>query len=285
MPVDVAVVIGTQGRQPLLRRTLEALRGEQGPREIVVVAEGTAANVRRFLPPEVPVRVVEEAARGLNSKRNRGAAAATAAHLLFTDDDCVPAAGWAAACHAALLRHPVVTGRVLPLNPGLRASIRTSTRPAVHRANWWNRARAWRLGCGNNLGVRREVLEAAGGFCERIGVGTWSQAACDSEFLFRVLARGGEIAYVPEAVVLHSQPLDRAAWLRKRRGYYRGISYLARRIHPKSPAAWTMALGRLLGCQAGLVAALLSLRGLAARRAWAELRGSLEGLRPPREVP
>jgi cellulose synthase/poly-beta-1,6-N-acetylglucosamine synthase-like glycosyltransferase len=286
VPVDASVIVCTQGRQPLLARTLAALAaGPDAPRDVVVVVDGSAAAIAPWLPPGGTVRVIEARHPGLNHKRNRGVAAAASDRLLFTDDDCVPAPDWARAAAAALAQHEVVAGRVLPLNEGYRTSIRPSGRPRLYRPTWWNRARAWRVGCGNNLAVRRATLAAVGGFCERIGVGTWSQAACDSELLFRLLGRGIAVAFEPRAVVHHAQPRDAAVWRQKRRGYYRGVSFLARRVHPRSSAAWAMAIGRLLGCHAELLLACVSLRPHAVQRAWAQLRGAAEGLVPPVEAP
>lgn len=283
MSVDATAIVCTQGRQPLLAHTLAALTdGPDTPREVVVVVDGPADSIAKWLPADPRVRVLEARSAGLNHKRNRGAAAATTPHLLFTDDDCVPAADWARAAVDALARTEAVAGRVLPLNVGFRTSIRPSATPVLYRPTWWNRAHAWRIGCGNNLAVRRATLAAAGGFCETIGVGTWSMAACDSELLFRLLGRGVAIAFAPAAVVHHAQPRDRAVWLHKRRGYYRGVSFLARRVHGRSTAAWAMALERLLACQAELVVAALTLRGRAVRRTWLQLRGAVEGLLPPR---
>jgi GT2 family glycosyltransferase len=286
VPVDATAIVCTQGRQPLLAHTLAALTdGPDAPRDVVVVVDGPAERVAPWLPANGAVRVVAADGAGLNKKRNRGAAAALSDRLLFTDDDCVPAPDWARAAVDALERHEAVAGRVVPLNAGYRASTRPSTRPRVYRPTWWNRARAWRIACGNNLALRRATLAAAGGFCERIGVGTWSQAACDSELVFRLLGRGVAVAFAPAAVVHHAQPLDRAAWLQKRRGYYRGVSFLARSVHPRSTAAWAMAIERLVCCQAELLLALATLRRRTAHRAWLQLRGALEGLRPPADAP
>ncbi len=284
MPVDASVVVCTQGRQPLLARTLAALTdGADAARDVVVVTDGDAGALAPWLPRDASVRVVETGNVGLNHKRNRGVAAAASDRLLFTDDDCVPAPDWVRAAAAALERHEVIAGRVLPLNRGFRTSIRTSDRPTVYRPTWWNRARAWRVGCGNNLAVRRSTFDGLGGFCEAIGVGTWSLAACDTEFVFRALHRV-PVAFVPEAVVYHAQPRDRAEWVRKRRGYYRGVSFLARRLHRGSSAAWAMAIERLLCCQAELLLACLCLRRRAVHRTWQQLRGAVEGLQPPAEA-
>lgn len=290
MLAELGVVICTQGRQPLLRHLLAALlEDEEPPHRVAVVVGDPEARIDAWLPERADararVRVVEVPHAGLNHKRNLGVATLDTELLAFTDDDCVPAPGWARACREALAHHAVVTGRVLPLNHGYKASLRTSPRAAVHRPTWWNRAHAWRLGCGNNLAMRRAAFDAVGGFCERIGVGTWSQAACDSELLFRVLSHGMPIAYEPAAVVWHAQPLHREAWLAKRRGYYRGVSFLARRVHPRSTAAWAMALLRLGACQADLALSLLSLRRRAMQRSLLQLRGAWEGLCPPGEAP
>jgi GT2 family glycosyltransferase len=60
----------------------------------------------------------------------------------------------------------------------------------------------WSICAGGNMIVRRETFEAVGLFDERLGAGA---AGCseDSEFWYRILAKGGTCAYVPAAVVYH----------------------------------------------------------------------------------
>lgn len=284
-----SVIVCTQGERPLLEHCLAALLEQDLPArafEVVVVVDGDARALASMLPAATTgpsVRVVTERHRGLNVKRNRGAAAARGSALLFTDDDCVPDCGWVRACIDALCRHELVCGRVLPLNQGYRTSIRTASRPRLHRG-FLARSTAWCIGCGNNLAVRAATLARLGGFCPRIGVGTWSGAACDTELYVRALRAGTSVAFVPDAVVWHAQPRDRAAWLVKRRAYYRGISWLALREHPRDPAAWLMASSRLASSAAQLVLGAALLRRTVVSRALQECAGALEGFGPHRRA-
>jgi len=285
---DATIVVAAHGACPHLEATVGALGRQvgRGPREVLVVYDGDAALLRERLAPIAPIhlRVVHEPSRGLNAKRNRGLAEATAGRVLFTDDDCVPDAGWCDGLLTALDAHPIATGAVLPLGDGVRASVRTTARPRSFRGPL-AALLPWRAGCGNNLGVQRAFARSLGGFDERIGVGTWSGAACDTEFLFRALrASGGEVFYTPTAVVEHRQEPIGPAVLAKRRGYYRGMSYLARRLHPTSPFAWTTAALRLAGTAVAVAWSTLRFDGVGRRIHAAELRGAVEGLFPPREA-
>jgi GT2 family glycosyltransferase len=245
--------------------------------------DGDVVQLRRRLArhPSSWLRVVAESALGLNIKRNRGIAEARGELLLFTDDDCVPDPRWVATMAAALARRPIVTGAVAPLGAGVRASLRERSRSRLFHG-WFDTLLPWRAGCGNNLGMRRDIAQRLGAFEPRIGVGTWSGAACDTEFLFRALrAPGIGVFYEPAAIVRHRQAVLGPAVLDKRRRYYRGLSFMARRIHPDSPTVWMTAMLRLFG-----TASLCLWSGLRIDRdGWqlhrAELRGAWEGFFPP----
>ncbi|QDV05831.1 GDP-mannose-dependent alpha-(1-6)-phosphatidylinositol monomannoside mannosyltransferase [Planctomycetes bacterium Poly30] len=286
-PADGAtVVVSAHGECPDLEDTVRALVEQVGvPQpEVLVVYDGDEAPLRARLAQFAArgVRVVPEPAFGLNVKRNRGLQEASHDRVLFTDDDCVPDPEWVQGMCAALNSHSVVTGRVLPLGVGVAASVREGSEARTFRGPLAVLL-PWRAGCGNNLGVRKAHARAIGGFDARIGVGTWSGAACDTEFLFRSLrARGGEVYYAPDAVVRHRQEPLGPAVLRKRRNYYRGMSFMARTIHPHSAAAWSTALLRVCGTAAARAWSGVRLD----RSGWqihgAEFHGAVEGFFPPK---
>jgi GT2 family glycosyltransferase len=61
---------------------------------------------------------------------------------------------------------------------------------------------AWNIGAGASMAFRREVFSQVGLFDERLDVG---RAGCsgDSEFWYRLLARGHGCRYEPRAVAFH----------------------------------------------------------------------------------
>ncbi len=68
----------------------------------------------------------------------------------------------------------------------------------------------------------RQILDAVGGFDERLGAGSGFPAADDNDLGFRLLKNGYEIVYVPEAVVYHRAWRPRSEYLSMRWRYGRG---------------------------------------------------------------
>lgn len=206
---EITVGIATCGRPDALARCLAGLASGGGrPGEVLVVdqapseaaraaVEGSGLARARYLPQE---------RRGLSASRNLALASASLPVLAVTDDDCVPDPGWVDALASALARAPApaaVTGSILPLGegaPGLYAiSLRRSPTPVDHVG----RVLPWAAGSGANFAASRELLQALGGWDERLGTGSPGKAAEDADLLRRLLRSGHVIRYEPAAVVRH----------------------------------------------------------------------------------
>lgn len=223
-PSAVTVAVATMNRPEPLRRCVGAmLEGRVRPSELVIVDQSGDDRTRDVVRTAgwdavVPVRYLHQERRGLAASRNAAITLATQPIVAFTDDDCVPDAGWLAAIAAAFEaeeRPDAVTGSVLPLGPDRPGLLAVSTRPSRHRAVFRGRAVPWVVGTGGNAAVRREWLTRVS-FDERFGVGTPGQSAEDLEFFYRLLRAGAVICYEPRAVILHERQtvdarLDRAS--------------------------------------------------------------------------
>ncbi|MBA2333286.1 MAG: glycosyltransferase family 2 protein, partial [Actinobacteria bacterium] len=93
------VVIPTRNRPDALGACLDAISRQTiaAELEIVVVDDGSreAARVAEIVTVHPGAILIRTAAAGPSSARNVGAASARGALVLFTDDDCRPAADWA----------------------------------------------------------------------------------------------------------------------------------------------------------------------------------------------
>src|SRR4051812_19853042 len=98
-----SVVVATHNRAELLARLTDALRAQSDVDafEVIVVDDGSAdatpdvlRRIERSWPALRTIRLDEN--RGPATARNAGWRAATAPIVAFTDDDCVPQAGWLA---------------------------------------------------------------------------------------------------------------------------------------------------------------------------------------------
>jgi GT2 family glycosyltransferase len=206
--IAVSVVVPTCGRLDLLDRCLDALtRQTLDPscHEVIIVDDEPNHNTlhlvagwraRTALRGPRLVYISNAGPHGPAAARNRGWRVAQAPLVAFTDDDAVPAPTWLAQGLAAF--HDgvdAVCGRVempLPATP-------TDYQRAAHLLDSAEFVTA-------NCFCRKQVLEALDGFDERF-TAPWRE---DSDLHFRLLEMGANIAYAPQALVVH--PLHPAPW-------------------------------------------------------------------------
>jgi len=184
--------------------SLQAQEFPEGLFEIIVVDDGSDP------PAAVPddVRVVPHGRPiGSNAARNTGARAALSDLLIFVDDDIEAPPGWLSEFVAGAARHPDA------LCFGGRAILRLEGSPSGVCARCLER---WRVAgsyggedevegparagwvMGVNMGVRRTALDKVGLFDESLPI-----YYEEIEWQDRVKAMGGEIVYLPDALLWH----------------------------------------------------------------------------------
>jgi GT2 family glycosyltransferase len=219
MRPDAAVVMCTHNRAAVIGRTLDRALAEVGATgiDLVVVDNASTDETPRVLAERqargAPFRIVREPVLGSSQARNRGAAETRGEILVFLDDDTAPRPGWLAALLAPFAAPEVAGagGRILLEFPTAPPAWLT---PALHPA-----LAAFDLGdeprriptrphdfypFGGNLALRRRAFEAAGGFSTRLGLyGRDGLQKEETDLCYRVEQAGGELRYVPDAVVDH----------------------------------------------------------------------------------
>src|SRR5690242_1278529 len=107
-----SVVVPTYQRGAALERCLDALASQTLERdrfEVIVVDDGSVTPPRAAVAraaASLDVRLIEQANAGPASARNAGARAARGEYVVFTDDDCIPDAGWLRAIDVVATCHP-----------------------------------------------------------------------------------------------------------------------------------------------------------------------------------
>ena len=222
--LPVSVVVCTRNGEATLKACLDSLEKlVPPPLEVIVVDDGstdsTADTARKAGPL---VRLVQQEGAGLSAARNRGAAEAKGEIIAYTDDDCVADPQWLRWLMRAFDEPEVVAAG----GPNIPPPPRNVTEAAVARAPGapshvlFDDRRAEHIpGC--NLAVRKAALTALGGFREH-----YTTAGDDVDFCWRLLDTGGEIRYVPAAMVWHHRRATAEAYFRQQAGYGRAEAML-----------------------------------------------------------
>ena len=247
----VSVAIATCNRPDALARCLRGiLSGRVLPAEIVVVDQGDLAAevVDSHAQEVIQIVHIRQQRLGLSASRNRALEAASADRVAFTDDDCVPDPGWLEAMDRTfnLPNAPdCVTGPLLPLGAARPGSYATASRASTTPREFAGRCLPWDVGTGANFAATRKVLELAGGYDLRLGVGTPARAAEDIELIYRLLSLGARIRYEPAAIMRHER-IDRQKRLSNRFGYGAGIGTMSVLVARRGDAYAGTILGRWL---------------------------------------
>jgi glycosyltransferase involved in cell wall biosynthesis len=192
-----------------LRDTLEHVQLLQCPDEweLVVVNNGSSDGTTAVLDDwrrafHGLLIVVDEPQRGVGRARNAGLRASHGDIVLFTDDDCYPAADLLLRAPEALNEPAIgfVGGRVVLHDPSdYPVALQTRTDRRELRPGAFIPAG---FISGANMAFRRAALEGGGGFDDELGAGT--PFACeDVDILARLLAGGWSGVYDPTLLVYH----------------------------------------------------------------------------------
>jgi glycosyltransferase involved in cell wall biosynthesis len=204
----VSVVIPARDAAGSLPATLDALAAQDldAPYEVVVVDDGSrdaTAAVARQRGAHV---VTGARTGGAGRARTKGAGAAQADLLAFTDADCVPDPGWLRAGLDALRDADLVQGRVVP---------ERSPSPLERTVSV---TAAWGLFEAANLFVHRSWFERAGGFGGGLEDAGGRPFGEDVLFGWRATRAGARTAFCDTAVVRHLvEPRSLRAYLTERR--------------------------------------------------------------------
>jgi glycosyltransferase involved in cell wall biosynthesis len=206
---DVAVVVCTRNRPALLRRALASLAEQTLARDRyqIVVADngdGSGAAVAKDAEADLILRVAEP---GVSRTRNAGWRAATAPRLAFLDDDAEADPAWLELGLQILDRSGAIStgGPILPLYD---APPPAWFRDEYELRTWGDEERLLVPGesfSGSNLFLIRDVLDAIGGFDDRLGMRADEIAVGEEPLFFEHLWRRSDprVVYSPRLIVRH----------------------------------------------------------------------------------
>jgi GT2 family glycosyltransferase len=217
----VSVVVPTCNRAGYLEVTLASLAAQAPdvPYEVIVVDDGSTDGTGDLVGRAAATYLRHERSRGPNAARNTGIAAASAPLIALIDDDVRVPPGWVGALVAGAARH----GWAEAIGGPIRASLEG---PAPHGCGRESAPiTTLDLGPGDretefvwsaNMAVRRSAIERIGAFDDQIPI-----YGDEEEWLIRLHANGGRVAYVADAWLEHRRAGDDARLRSLARAEYR----------------------------------------------------------------
>lgn len=215
----MSVVVPTLDVAATLGALLDGVVAERVPGgfELVIVDNGSSDGTRalaRSYADRADVRVLDASdRRGPGAARNLGVQDARGEGIVFLDGDDVISPGYLAAMQRALEEYDLVGSATDPRPMG-SDEVAPGGVPILQGVDGL-RTGFLPWSSSSNLGVRRTVFLAVGGFDEGMRYGSEDQDLC-----WRVQTDGGTIGFVPDAILRCNLPASR--WEGVRKGYPRG---------------------------------------------------------------
>ena len=224
--MKITAAVCTHNRAGFVSHAIDSLLRQSLPPsdyEIIVVDNGstdeTAALLQRYVeaPGDVTVRSYTAPAVGLSHARNLAVHGATGEVIAFLDDDAIASPNWLQALLDAYAAFPeawIVGGRVEALWQAPRPDWLTDEL-LLHLAilDLGEQRRPLRNGeevYGVNFSVRKQAFQELGLFNADLGRrGALLLGGEEVELQTRVLSRGKQIIYAPDALVRHVIPARR----------------------------------------------------------------------------
>ena len=240
-PPSFDLVVATVGRADDLGRLLDSIAVQGADVRVIVVDQNDDGRLDGVLTAtRLPVERVHSGG-GLSRARNAALPLLKGDLVAFPDDDCTYPPGLLARIAARFAAEPALeglTGRAQDAE-GRSAPSWKRDRAVLTDDNLWNRAISF------TIFLRREVVEAVGGFDEELGLGSgtpWSSGE-EIDYLVRAIRGGARIEYDPSLVVTHDVRVDDTG-TGARDGA--SIGYLLRK-HRYAPRVLARMLARPLG--------------------------------------
>ena len=239
---DFSVIIPTFNRPARLANCLRALAEQDYPVdrfEVIVVDDGGKSPVDALISPfrgGINITAVRMANSGPAAARNHGARIARGRFLAFTDDDCVPSAGWLSALVTVLRSSPEALAgggirNALVENPFSVAS--QLILDLIHSYSQ-KHPESIRFFPSDNVALASGLFRELGGFNPQF------RTSEDRDLCDRWSESGRQLVYVPEAIVYHSNNLCFRSFWRQHLGYGRGACRFYRAHRFRRPGESTI---------------------------------------------
>jgi GT2 family glycosyltransferase len=231
--IQVSVVLPTFNRLDRLKRVIAGLEAQTFPHdqfEVIVVSDGSSDGTHEYMQSiasPLNITYLHQVNQGVSVARNAGVARASAALLLFVDDDVVPIPELMAEHVASQAeKNQVVIGPMLNpadfvMSPWVRWEqlMLMKQYDDMNQQKWAPTPRQFYTG---NASVPREWVVSAGGFDPAL------RRAEDVDLAYRLADRGAQFAFNARAIGWHYAERSFESWIRIPYDYGRNDVIFAR---------------------------------------------------------
>lgn len=236
MKTDITVIIVTRNRVQQLKECLESLLNSSFQNYSILIAdqsdnEQTIQAVKSFHSTKIKIVSMREKgrAKGLNLLAKK----AHSNILAFTDDDCIVSKDWLKQISKTYKKHPYLAGVFGNTYAYKSESHPSEFCPATFevsqfKLHTFQNLHYYYVGLGNNMSLKKSVLEKIGWFQEWLGTGAIAKSGEESEIIFRILRNGNTLATNPQVILFHNRWLSYKQEKFQQARYTRGfISFLS----------------------------------------------------------
>lgn len=225
----VSIVVPAYNAQRTIRLTIEALVSQSysGPKEIIVVDDGSHDDTSKIVQSFPDVVYVHQENQGPAAARNRGFAVSRGAFVFFTDSDCIPEPQWIEKCLQGFSREDIavvcgsygIENTEFLLSRSIHAEI--IYRHQRHMPDFPKSFGSY------NFCVRRNVFSMVGGF----NTSYRNASGEDNDLSYKIINAGFKIFFSRHALVRHFFPTFILKYLKEQfsHGFWRVLMY---RDHP-----------------------------------------------------
>lgn len=200
--MKLSVIIPYRNSADTIGEQLDALanQGWFGEWEVILADNGSTDRsnevIERFRDRLPELRIIDASAlRGAGYARNIGAKVATGEALLFCDSDDKVGDGWIEAMAEALSFYDFVAGAFEGKRLNRPSQLTFRKVPQTEGLQKYDYPDFLPHAGGGNLGVKRLVHEAVGGFDESM------LRLMDTDYCWRIQLAGTQLHFVPEAIL------------------------------------------------------------------------------------
>ena len=201
-----SIIICTCGRKAELELLLQSIRNQKCDDSEIIIFDHNSGNgiediVSEFNDLNIILR--KRPGGGLSESRNMGIEIAKGEYCAFPDDDCIYPDGELLKIKNKLEKTAVDALSCLIVD----TSGKFSSGGIMSRKKWIKitQRNAWTCGNSSGLFIRREALQAIGGFNTHLGIGakTDFQSGEDTEILLRMITGKMSVFYTADSYVVH----------------------------------------------------------------------------------